>query len=302
MRAISIILLACSLLACSLVSQRDEPAEVLQDPPPSTSSAQAAIAAPVPYFGEESIEERIAKADTIVKARLNRTTSEVIAAAIEGWSGSYSVAVKFHLTVNEYLKGSGANGITATAVRWNVFNTRIEAEDAIQGIVAKRDATWDDREAIFFLNDSDPGGYFSSVGQVANDHYLAYWTYPDDYYTLRSRYRKVWLPSAETTATGDAQEFLLAVPEPGLVTPTITLGELNSRITSVNAELNGGDGSDEYKECIRLKYTLEREERARMRGTGITAQYGDFEPTWGGTFGSGQPAGLNYTTMITVAL
>ena len=236
------------------VTQRDESADVLRDPPPSTGSPQATAAAAVPYFGEESIEERIARADTIVKARLSRTTNEVITAAVEGWSGSYSIAVKFHLTVSEYLSGSGANEITATAVRWKSFNTRMEAEDAIPGIVAMRNTIWDDREAIFFLNDSDPEGYFSSVGQGANDHLLVYyWAGLDDYYSLLSKYRRVWLPSAGTTATGDSQEFLLAVPEPSPAAPTITLGELRHRITSVNAELNGGDGSDAYKDCIRNK-------------------------------------------------
>ena len=244
----------------------------------------------MPYFGEASIEERIAWADTIVKARLNRTTSEVMAVAVEGWIGSYIVAVKFHLTVSEYLHGSGGNSITATAVWWNsTLETPKEAEDIVPGILASRDTSWDGREAIFFLNSSDPGGYFSSVAQGENDHFLVYWGDLDDGYTLHSRYRKVWLPSAGTTATSDSQEFLLAAPEPGVDTPTITLGELKRRITAVNAELSAGDGSDAYKDCVRNKYVGERMERYRMSRPGYTGP--SFEPIWGGTFPSGQPAG-----------
>ena len=289
MRAISIMLLACTLLACSLAKQRDEPAEVLQDPPPSTSSPQTAIAAAVPYFGEESLEERISKADIVVKARLDYTTSEVITGEGEGWSGKYYVALEFHLTVSEYLNGSGTTNITALTVQGDTYDTPKEAEDAAPEIVAKRDTTWDDREAIFFLNTDDPYHTFSAAVQSANDYFLTVGGTHEDMYSLHNRHRKLWLPSAGTTATSDSQEFLLAVPEPGLDTPTITLRVLKRRITSVNAELNGGDGSDAYKECIRRRYGSERQERVRLAWPGNTGP--SFEPIWGGTFASGQPGG-----------
>ena len=49
------------------------------------------------------------------------------------------------------MKGSGAEDIVAV---WNsvpVFDTLQEAEDALPAIAAARDAQWDDREAIVFL-------------------------------------------------------------------------------------------------------------------------------------------------------
>ena len=103
-------LLACALLACSLTTGRDDaddPSEEALRPPPPPTGPSTVITAAVPYFGEESIEERIARADTIVKARLNQTTSETITSTDEGWIGKYYVALKFHLTVSEYLNGSG---------------------------------------------------------------------------------------------------------------------------------------------------------------------------------------------------
>ncbi len=272
-RLIITMALACALLACSLFTRPDEPTEAPAAPPPPTGSPPTAGSPPHPYFGEQSIEERIANADTIVKARLATTTSEVITATIENWSGDYFVTVKFHLGVSEYLKGSGTSSITATAVRWNAFNTRQEAEAAAPGVVARRDTTSDDREAIFFIHATYPDDYSSNVEQSANDHFFVYWTYPDDYYSLHSRYRKLWLPSAGTSGTGDDKEFLLAAPEPGKDTPTITIRELKSRIAAVNAELNAGDGSDAYRNCVSIKYQIEREDQhAQSEGRKLWAR------------------------------
>ena len=263
-RLIITMLLACALLACSLFTRPDQPVGPTVAPPalpPSTGSPPTAGSAANPFFGEQSIEERIVNADIVVKARLATTTSEVITATIENWSGDYFVTVKFHLGVTEYLKGSGTSSITATAVWWNAFNTRQEAETAAPGVVARRDTTWDDREAIFFIYATYPDDYSSNVEQSASDHFFVYWNYPDDYYSLHSVYSKLWLPSAGTSATGDDQEFLLAVPEPGKDTPTITIRELKSRISAVDAEVNAGDGSHAYRNCVSYKYRNERTEQ-----------------------------------------
>ena len=309
-RNLVILLLACTLLACSLTPERDEQAvssgETPLAPPPSTgtvSSGEAPLAPPpstgspptgstsaVPYFGEESVEERIARADIVVKVELDRTTNTVVTGSGE-YSDKYYPALKFHLTVSEYLKGSGASSITALWVRGKPFDTQAEAEDAAPGIATGRDTTWDDREAIFFLRKEDLGKFFAAALQGINDYYLSAGGTYQDMYSLHNIHRKLWLPSAGTTATGDNQEFLLAVPEPGLDTPTITLGELKRRITAVNAALNGGDGSDAYRECVRNKYQSERMERVRMSGSSGSAQYRTFEPRWSGTFASGQLAG-----------
>lgn len=244
------------LLACSL-SQRDEPTVVLRDPPPRTDP----IAPPLPYYGEESIEERVAMAEIIVKAGLADTTREIVTTTADGWNGKHFVALKFHLTVSEYLKGSGANEITALWVRGDTFDTQKEAEDAAPDIAATRDTTWDGREAIFFLRKEDLRMFFSAALRGDNDYYLSADSLREDMYSLHNRRRKLWLPSAGTTATDNSQEFLLAAPEPGVDTPTITLREMKSRIRSVNAELNAGDGSPEYVDCVRQTYQYKRIDR-----------------------------------------
>ena len=302
MRTILVSLLVCALLGCSLVTQRDEPVEEIpvthsgelveatQEPPPSTGSPPTAALAAVPYFGEQSIEERIANADTIVKARLATTTSEIVTTTAEEWSDYYYVGIKLHLTVSEYLKGSGASSIAAFTIQGGDYDTQMEAEDAAPDVAANRVTTWDDREAIIFLNGDDPYDIFSASVQGANDYFLTIGDTYHDWYSLQNVDSKLWLPSAGTSATGDDQKFLLAAPEAGKDTPTITIGELKSHIAAVDAELNGGDGSEAYKDCIRNKYHLERSERFRMSRPGADGRH-SFEPIWDGSFASGQPAG-----------
>ena len=57
---------------------------------------------------------------------------------------------------------------------------------------------------------------------------------------------------------GDGPEFLLDMPPP---VESITLGELKRKITEVTAELNGGDGSERYRECVLEKYQHIRNQR-----------------------------------------
>ena len=309
-RLIITMALACALLACSLVhatsragrADRNAPCAVsrrrsspptVAPPVPSPSTGQssshrnAPCAAPVhrqssrpprvaaiPYFGEQSIEERIANADVVVRARLATTTSEVVTTTTEEWSDYYYVGLKFYLTVSEYLKGSGASSITAFTIQGGDYGTRREAEDAVPGVTANRVDTWEDREAIIFLNNDDPYDVFSEAVQGANDYFLTIGDLTDDRYSLRRPiHSKLWLPSAGTSETGDDQEFLLAVPESGKDTPTIAIRELKRRIAAVDAEMNAGDGSEAYRNCVSYKYRVERvEQHAQSEGRKLWAR------------------------------
>ena len=53
-----------------------------------TDSTTIAFLLPSIYLGEDSIEERIVNADIIVKARLNRITTEIVTTTAEKWSGT----------------------------------------------------------------------------------------------------------------------------------------------------------------------------------------------------------------------
>ena len=180
--------------------------------------------------------------------------------------GRYSVVLKFSLDVSEYLKGIGPSSIVAVWVDGRSYDTRDEANDAKDDIFAERDNQWDDREAIIFLLDGFSGFGTLLDGQLQlADHFLLsvgdpY--SPDDFYSLHSRVNKVWLPAPSSGgSTGDGQKFLLDLPPPpgsGSIAPTITLGDLKTRITDVIAELDGGDGSEAYDVCVKEKYRFER--------------------------------------------
>ena len=279
------VLVAALAAACSFFTGEDEqapatpaPASTLKDNPPPANVA------PIPYVGEESIEERITNADVVVTAWLDRITAEVVTATgdSEGWAGKYFVALKFHLDVSAYLNGAGGNSITALTIQGGSFGTRQEAEAALPDIVASRNARWDDREAILFLQNKDADDIFSELVQGKNEYFI--WNTD-----LHDRHSRLWLPSAGTAGTGDSQEFLLEPPAESVSTPTITIGELKQRIAVIDAELAAGDGSDAYMGCLKSKYRFERMERVRATQPGYTRP--SFQPYWSGAFASGQPAG-----------
>ena len=302
MRAILIALLTGTLLACSQGTGGDTSDDSVPAQPLARDTSVHSAA--IPILGETSLEERIANYPTVVKARMTSESIEVVAGAAR-LQGNYYAAVKFHLAVSEYLNGTGADNITALWVPGDEFGTRQEAEDALPDIRARRDTQWDNREAVFFLQDV-PVNLIPTL-QGDNHYFLEDGSSYTDNYSLSSEYHKLWLPAAaaatgatgQSGTAGDGQEFLLAVPTgpvgaagaSGASTPagsTITLGALKQRIVAVTAELNAGDGSEEYKECVRFKYRFDREDRyfiAEGEGRRVFRRYPTHE------FDSGQPAG-----------
>ena len=261
--------------------------------PASGDHASLDGAFPVPYFGEMSIEERIAGYDTIVRARLDLTTRSVTSEVVRGQGSAsdyYYVALNLPFTVSEYLKGSGANSITVVSIRSDNYKTQAEATAGTAGFVSGRVSTWDDREAIIFINQDDPDGWLSAAVDGTDEYFLASGGPYQDGYSLHSRHSRLWLPATDTTTRGDRQQFMLAAPQEGADTPTITLGDLKRQITAVAANLNAGDGSEAYRDCVRDKDRLEREERYRLSQP-YSDQYHAYEPVWTGTLASGQPAG-----------
>ena len=250
------------LLGCGLSTSNpiDEPGPLVEEPapPPSTGRPQPSAVLQLPlYAGDSLIEEKIIESLVIVKATMTSFLSEVITEA----DGRYSVALEFNLDVSEHLKGTGPSSIVAVWVDGSSYDTNDEATDAKVIILAERDGQWDDREAIIFLYGvgSGLGASLDTKLQLA-DHFLLYVGdpySPDDFYSLHSKRHKAWLPAASSTgSTGDNQEFLLDVPPPGSTStaPTITLGDLKTRITEVAAEFRGGDGSQAYRDCVVEKY------------------------------------------------
>ena len=267
-RTMMVIPLATILLACGLVTRSDDPAnpqvtgDIVVGPPPSggsMASSSGDSALPL-YAGDSLIEEKVIENPVIVRATMTSFSSDTV---IDHPNDTYNVVLKFNLNVSEYLKGTGPSSIVAVWIGSRNYATRPEAEDAKAIILADRDGQWDDREALFFLWDAEGGfGPWLDANPEFADYYflgLGDRYSPDDRYSLHSTHNKKWLPAAtSTSSTGDSQEFLLDVPPP---TETITLGELKRKITEVTAELNGGDGSERYRECVLEKYQHIRNQR-----------------------------------------
>ena len=290
MRTFCFILLAgvtMLLIGCGLFSGEEESwegeagalAAVSETPtvtltPPVVSETAPGIGtptmvAPVGYDGPTSLEERIFVSPVIARVQLNSATSTVeLGTTYQGTK--YIALLEFSFSVQEYLKGSGADDIVAVWAAAPFFDTQQEAEDALPAIAAARDAQWDAHESIVFLQE-DSRGFLSST-QQADRYYLAWggskmmYADQDDVYSIASRHNKLWLPAsaavgATSQGTGDQQRFLTDVPPATGTVPTITLGEIKTRIATVTAKLDAGDGSEEYTECVRETYYLERKDR-----------------------------------------
>ena len=275
---------AAILLACGLIARSDDPAmpgvtgEILAGPPPGGDRALPL------YAGDSLVEEKVTNSTTVVRATMASSSTEVIVYP----NSKYAVALKFNLAVSEYLKSTGPSRIVAVWVDGNFYDTREKANSRRDVILAERDSQWDDREAIIFMYGVLSGFGASLDAQLQRaDHFLLYVGdpySPDDFYSLHSKRNKRWLPAASTTSTGDSQEFLLDVPPP---METITLGEIKRKVAAVTAELDEGDGSEEYRECVLKKYGHIRNQRNWPEERGHTYTLWTLDHS----VGSGQPAG-----------
>ena len=228
--------------------------------------------------------------------------------------------LEFRFTVSEYLKGSGGNEISAFVFQRFDFEERANAAVAV--IAGAHDSRWNDREALVFLQSTNGWtrlGRTQGSAVLGADQYffgdwsmLRYTQYGDltDTYTLWSIYSKRWLPAAAGSAVrastdkGAGKVFLLDVPATsgargGSVarsaaasyvpdpppSSSISLSDLKSKITAIEAEANAG-GTPEYYECVRRHYWLDNLLRYwTLKGGEIGPRH--FE----GTITSGLPEG-----------
>ena len=273
MRTFTLILsigMMAMLLGCGLFDDGQETAEseggASSQETMVESSVAPSVGSTIAYLGPTSLEERIFASSVIARVRLDSVSS----AAESGTTRlgmKYIATLEFSFSVQEYLKGSGADDVVAVWNAGQIFDTRQEAENALPAIAAARDAQWDNREAVVFLKNSQT--YLPSTQQVerfylSGEHEVG--SVLDDYYSLASRGNRLWLPAAAAVGapsqpTGDQQRFLTDVPPATGTAPTITLGEIKTRIAAVTAKLDAGDGSEEYMGCVRLAYQYEGDDR-----------------------------------------
>ena len=279
----TVMLLSCGLLRDGEQASEDSEAGASSQEPVMGSSVAPAVGSTISYDGPTSLEERIFASPVIARVRLDSVTSTVESATTV-YGTKYMAILEFSFSVLEYLKDSGANDIVAIWAAAPLFDTRQEAEAALPTIAAARDTQWDDREAIVFLQDSIS---FLTSTQQADRYYLWWggsWTIPDDGYSIASIHDKLWLPAevavgAPSQPSGDQQRFLMDVPPASGAAPTITLGEIKTRIAGVAAKLDAGDGSEEYRECVQRTYYYERQDSHDINtgGDGLVRKTPDHE-------------------------
>ena len=245
-------------------------ASLAGEPAPRTTGYLKPISyPPSPPRGDTVVEQKIMYSDVIVRATMTSCTAGV---TFNGrWR--YRTALKFTLDVSEYVKGTGPSSIVAVWVNGWSHSTEAEAIRYKTEVLEERNALWDDREALIFLRSTGSGFGKKLERQLEReDHFFLALgrDYPiDDRYSLLSRESRKWLPAGiaspalDGTASADDRAYLMAIPHldwigATSVIPTITLGDLKKRIKEVEAELNGGDGSEEYKQCVINKYENER--------------------------------------------
>ena len=228
-----------------------------------TGETTTAFAAPPPYphRGVQRMETSILESDLIVRLRLNSVETSVWDHA----DGTFFVYQKFDATVLEHLKGTSPFSIDVLRFDNLPYTQRSRAEQRTDGFHAERDAQWDDREAVVFLQ--LPAQEFQTdkryvLGTGLN---LPIIGKGEDWYSLHSSYRRVWLPAAagQGSSPGDAQKFLTSLPPEtqggasGAIEAepeTVTLGEIKALIASVAAELAGGDDPAAMRQCVVNKY------------------------------------------------
>ena len=257
------------------------------------------------YPGPESIEETILEADVIARVDYLSNRVSVAQDSIAQDSIWWVTILEFRFRVNEYLKGSGPAEIGG--IMYMYYETEADARAAQALTGDAHDDRWDTREAIVFLDAEDsfrhgpqfqagPGQYwFGLMGETGVGFV--------DTYTVASEWSKLWLPEATELPGGarsvtspDEKVFLLDVPATSTpvgnargasaasVVPTISLGNLKSRIAALEAEANAG-GTPEYRRCVELNYQWV------ARTTYSIATYGLVNRRLDYAMASGLPAG-----------
>ena len=230
-----------------------------------------------------SLEQMIWRSDVIVRASLLsfEATTETVSGE-EGYPPTYRPVHKLRFTAHEYLKGSGSDEILVVVrsrAQHNVDTVK-EARERGEWVQLVRTIEYDDRQAILFLipttNDRYRDEYDMArvVPQPVSPQGIEIFSfnqYEDTVntvweYSIDSRSR-VWLPASSPSTSGGASgsstevtEFMTG--EGSHDSPTISVTELRTEKTELEAMLKKGEGIEGYERCIQRKLANEQIRRA----------------------------------------
>ena len=219
-----------------------------------------------------SVEQQIFHSTTIVRATLQSATAAAETLPGDpGVASTYQAVQELRFTVHEHLKGSGATSLLVVVRGGHGHLTEAAARDDANYQVQVRVTTWDERQAVLFLE--TPGrpytpaaasGGAAGTSETTSPSVLQFtrlnfnqppWAYSVD--TLS----RAWLPAQDPPAEGAAPTAFIT---DGARTPppTITLADLRAQIAALAAELQAGEGVEGFTECILVRIGHARHRRA----------------------------------------
>ena len=237
------------------------------------------------FYGETTMEHRIADADLIIIGRLATVSNTVEEYDFEGRTG-HTGALRFTFSVDEVLKSpsgfTAPERLTALVGSIHELTTRAEALTESQSLLTERDTQWDGHAALIFLTSytltfpatkADDLYFISIIGRPSSF---------GDHYSIASSRNKVWLPEATASPPtapqggGETERFFLTdVPASEgataqtrstdsdssdsntVQTPNVALSNFKAEIARVSAE-QGTDTSIRHRFCITRKNMRER--------------------------------------------
>ena len=246
-----------------------------------------------PETGPTGLDERILRADLIVRATLTSvsTSTPFLSDTDFGTTTPYYVStVELRFDAHEYLKGSGGNTLLVDlpVSFYEYYPSVEEAVEAASAWLPERDTRWDDREAVIFLQnpigsqagslDTSTSRYVFSIYDLgygdAHDIGTAYAVHDKyvDTYSIRSDKNKTWLPATSAPASGasgasgtvETRYYLEEPPSSSTgasgasgqsaSVSSITLSDLKSRVQAMNTLVAQGEGVTGYRRCLGEKH------------------------------------------------
>lgn len=236
-----------------------------------------------------SLDQQIFDSDIIVKATFVSATP----ASEERnprWAGRIHIPVQYlRFRSQEYLKGTGPTEFvveirTPEANDYYGYPTSEEAIAAARTLIAERDTTYDNREAILFLNGpltavGDPGG--SDRGRSSDGSTTTY-GFPETYmdraswdYSVSSG-QKLWMPANNAGGSGDSDSSRLApdtsqtefiVDSSTDPVTLVSLADFKAKIAAMTKRLSDNAHIEGYERCVGYELRRERALRGKERLT-----------------------------------
>ena len=225
----------------------------------------------------DSVDQYIFRADIIVRASFLSA-----AAGVESAGVAFLPVNNLRFRAVEYLKGAGAAEFTVAvaplAYSETTHATRQEAQRVAEEQLAARNTTWDNREGVLFLTHGTWGASGSSGSSGATEPLRfalrgvsrSRWDYSLD------KLERAWLPAQSAAGSSgqsdtDRSYLTSAGARPGAAGAagsSISLTDLQSKVTAIDDLLTRGVGVEGYRDCIAQQFAQETYKREYLARTG----------------------------------